>query len=152
MPQESQEQEGGAWQIRHHRLSNGRHANPHMRKWIAGLVGVFSTGNGLAMLFAGSIWWAATPGVRETGPINLHLVHDVGAAFVASGLALAALTWRTVYWPAAVAGAAFLVIHAVIHLAMIVSGHDQYAAADLAFVVLPAGLALYSAFPAPGAA
>jgi hypothetical protein len=33
---------------------------------------------------------------------------------------------------------------------MIVSGHDHYAAFDLIAIVLPAALALYSAFPDPG--
>jgi hypothetical protein len=37
--------------------------------------------------------------------------------------------------------------HAVIHLVMIASGHDHHATADLAAIIVPAGLALYSAFP-----
>ncbi|MCC8977128.1 hypothetical protein H8B01_43465, partial [Bradyrhizobium sp. Cham227] len=52
-------------------------------------------------------------------------------------------------WPAAVAGAAFLAGHGVLHLVMIAGGHDRHAASDLA-VVLPAALALYSALPNQG--
>jgi hypothetical protein len=117
------------------------------RRWIAVLMGVYNGINGLLMLFASSAWWEAVPGVPDTGPFNPHLVQDVGAAFLAAGLALAARAWRPAYWPAAVAGSAFLVVHALIHLVVIASGHDHHATANLAAVVLPAALAMYSAFP-----
>jgi peptidoglycan/LPS O-acetylase OafA/YrhL len=118
-----------------------------MRRWIAALLAIFNALNGLAMLFAGPAWYAAVPGASETGPYNPHFVQDVGAAFLVAGLALAARAWRPVYWPAAVAGSGFLVAHALIHLVMIVTGHDHHVTADLAAVVVPAALALYSAFP-----
>ena len=121
-----------------------------MQRWIAAILGAYNFANGLAMLFASSIWWARVPGVPDTGPYNPHCVQDVGAAFLVSGLALAAGAWRPAYWPAAMAGSAFLVLHGLIHLALIASGHDHHAAADLAGVVLPAALALYSAFPTRG--
>jgi branched-subunit amino acid ABC-type transport system permease component len=121
-----------------------------MKRWIAGILAAFNLTNGLAMMFASSAWWARVPGVSDTGPFNLHFVQDVGAAFLISGLALASRAWRPIYWPAAVAGSGFLVAHALIHLLLIASGHDHHAATDLATVILPAGLALYSAFPAEG--
>jgi peptidoglycan/LPS O-acetylase OafA/YrhL len=121
-----------------------------MRRWIAAILAIFNALNGLAMLFAGPAWYAAVPGASETGPYNPHFVQDVGAAFLVAGLALAARAWRPVYWPAAVAGSGFLVAHALIHLVMIVTGHDHHVTADLAAVVVPAGLALYSAFPDQG--
>jgi hypothetical protein len=121
-----------------------------MQRWIAAIVGAFNAANGLVMLFAGSAWWNSVPGVPDTGPFNPHFVQDVGAAFLVAGLALAARAWRPALWPAAVAGSSFLVAHAVIHLIMIASGHDHHAAADLATVILPAALALYSAFPTQG--
>jgi peptidoglycan/LPS O-acetylase OafA/YrhL len=121
-----------------------------MQRWIAGAIALFNIANGLAMLFASSIWWVSVPGVPETGAFNPHFVQDVGAAFLAAGLALAARTWRPSYWPAAVAGAGFLVAHALLHLAMIAGGHDHHTAADLATVIVPAALALYSAFPNQG--
>ena len=86
----------------------------------------------------------------DTGPFNPHFVQDVGAAFLVGGLALAARVWRPAYWPAAVAASAFLVAHAAIHLVMIAEGHDHHAAADIAAVIVPAALALYSAFPNKG--
>ena len=121
-----------------------------MQRWIAAALAIFNGVNGLVMLFAGSVWWESVPGVSDTGPFNPHFVQDVGAAFLVSGLALAARAWRAAYWPAAVAGAGFLLVHAAIHLAMIVGGHDHHAAANLATVILPAVLALYSAFPNRG--
>ncbi len=121
-----------------------------MRQKIAAILAVSTVLNGLAMLFAGASWYAGVPGAAETGPYNPHFVQDIGAAFLVAGLALGARAWRPNYWAAAVAGAGFLAAHALIHLASIVTGHDHYAAFDLAAVVLPSALALYSAFPAPG--
>jgi peptidoglycan/LPS O-acetylase OafA/YrhL len=121
-----------------------------MQRWIAAILAATNTANGLAMLFASSIWWAGVPGVTETGPFNPHFVRDVGAGFLVAGLALAARAWRPTYWPAAAAGAGFLAAHALIHVVMIATGHDHHAGADLALVVLPAALALYSAFPDKG--
>jgi hypothetical protein len=102
------------------------------------------------MLVAGSPWYASVPGVAETGPYNPHFVLDIGAAFLVAGLALGVRAWRPAYWPAGVAGAGFLAAHALIHLAMIVTGHDHHAGFDLFAVVLPSALALYSAFPNQG--
>ncbi len=120
-----------------------------MKRWIAGILALFNLGNGLAMLSAGSIWWSLVPGAADTGPFNPHLVQDVGIAFLAAGLGLAARAWRPAWWPAAVAGAAFLAGHGLLHLAMIAGGHDRHAASDLIAVILPAALALYSALPSP---
>ena len=121
-----------------------------MQRWCAAILAVFNVANGLAMLFASSLWWNSVPGVPDTGPFNPHFVQDVGAAFLVAGLALAARVWRPAYWPAAVAAAGFLVAHAAIHLVMIASGHDHHATADIASVIVPAALALYSAFPDQG--
>lgn len=121
-----------------------------MQRWIAGILGTFNATNGLAMLCAGSTWWSSFPGVAETGPFNPHFVQDVGAAFLAAGIAQGLRAWRPRYWPAALAGSAFRVAHATIHLVMIASGHDHHPGADLASVILPAALAVYSAFPAKG--
>jgi hypothetical protein len=109
-----------------------------MKRWIAALLGLFHAANGFVMLFVSSAWFKGVPGVSDTGPFNPHFVQDVGIAFIAAGLALGARAWWPAFWPAA---------HAVLHLIMIASGHDHYAGADLAAVVLPAALALYSAFP-----
>ena len=121
-----------------------------MRRSIAAILAGLSVFNGLMMLFAGPSWYASVPGVSETGPYNPHFVQDIGAAFLVAGLALGARAWRSLYWPAAVAGAGFLAAHALIHLAAIVTGHGHHAGSDLMAVVLPSALALYSAFPNQG--
>ena len=121
-----------------------------MRRSIAAVLAALTVLNGSMMLLAGPAWYASVPGVSETGPYNPHFIQDIGAAFFVAGLALAARVWRPRYWPAAVAGAGFLAAHALLHLAMIASGHDHYAAFDLIAIVLPSALALFSAFPDPG--
>jgi hypothetical protein len=121
-----------------------------MRRSIAAVLAVLTVLNGLMMLLAGAAWYESVPGVSETGPYTPHFIQDIGAAFLVAGLALAARAWRPRYWPAAVAGAGFLAAHALLHLAMIASGHDHYAAFDLIAIVLPSALALFSAFPDPG--
>jgi len=119
------------------------------RKITAALLGVMHALNGLMMLLAGQRWYQMVPGVTHTGPFNPHFVADIGAAYLAAGMALAARAWRVDYWPAAVAGAGFLGLHAVIHLFDFVSGPDQDKSA-LVLVVLPALLAGWAALPEKG--
>jgi peptidoglycan/LPS O-acetylase OafA/YrhL len=121
-----------------------------MQRSLAAILGALSVLNGAMMLFAGPFWYASVPGASETGPYNPHFVQDIGVAFLIAGFALAVRAWRPRYWPAAVAGAGFMAAHALIHLAAIVAGHDRHAGFDLAAVVIPAALALYSAFPNQG--
>ena len=121
-----------------------------MRRSIAAVLAVPTMLNGVMMLVAGPLWYASVPGATEIGPYNPHFVQDIGAAFLVAGLALAARAWRPWYWPAAIAGAGFLATHALIHLVMMAAGHDRHAVFDLAAVVLPSALALYSAFPNHG--
>ena len=121
-----------------------------MQRMIAGILAVPTLANGLVMLFAGPVWYERVPGVPDTGPFNPHFVQDIGIAFSVAGFALGARAWRTRYWPAAVAGAGFLATHALLHLLMIVGGHDHHAMSNLFAVVLPSAAALYSAFPSQG--
>ena len=121
-----------------------------MQRSLAAILAIPTLVNGLVMLVAGPFWYASVPGVTDTGPFNPHFVQDIGLAFLASGLALAARSWQPRYWPAAVAGAGFLAAHALLHLAMIMGGHSHHTGFDLLVIVLPAALALYSAFPAQG--
>ena len=73
--------------------------------------------NALAMLF-GSFWWYnAVPGVTATGAYNPHFVRDIGAAYLVAAGGLGWFAWRPVQgWPALAAAAAFLVLHAAIHV------------------------------------
>ncbi len=102
--------------------------------------------NGAAMLFAPSAWYHGMPGLWATGPLNPHLVRDVGCAYLVVALGLA---WhaskRSAGQGAAIAGAAFLLLHAGVHLwevAVGICGWSQFAQ-DAPGVLLPALLALY---------
>ena len=119
-----------------------------MQRATAAILAIPTVLNGLVMLVAGPFWYANLPGATATGPFNPHFVQDIGVAFLVAGLALAARAWRPRYWPAAVTGAAFLAAHALIHLVAIIDGPSHQAGFDLFAIVLPAALALYSAFPA----
>ncbi len=121
-----------------------------MKRWIAGILGAFTVGNGVFMLIAGQQWYDTIPGAHDTGPFNPHFVADIGAAFLIAGLGLAARAWRTRYWPAALAGAGFLASHGLIHVAGLLGGHSHYAGFEWVSVVAPSALALWAAFPGTG--
>ncbi len=125
------------------------------RRWLAGALGAFNALNGLVMFADGRRWYETVPGVVFTGPYNPHFVEDIGAAFLAAGLGLVARAWRVRYWPAAVAGAGFLVLHALTHVAMFLGMmlglcSDVAWPADIALVITPAALALSVSFPGKG--
>ncbi|RME63875.1 MAG: hypothetical protein D6782_09350 [Alphaproteobacteria bacterium] len=116
-----------------------------VKRAVAAILGFSALGNGLWMLAGGRAWYGCIPGVAETGPYNPHFVADIGAAFCVAGLALIARAWRPRYWPAALAGAGFLAMHGLIHIAGLVGGHDAHALFELSAVVLPAALSLWAA-------
>jgi len=115
------------------------------RRGIAGLIGLMTVGNGGTMLLDGAGWYGRVPGVADTGPYNPHFVADIGLAFIAAGGALLARAWRPSWWPAGVAGAAFLAGHAGLHLIGIGESHHQ--AFEVALIVVPALAALWAALP-----
>lgn len=92
-----------------------------MTTWILLLLGIGGTVNGLIMLFASEPWFASI--AADTGPFNAHLVRDVGAAYVTSGIAsiwaARVPRWRT---PLATAAALFLGMHGLIHILEVASG------------------------------
>ena len=111
--------------------------------------------NALAMLF-GSFWWYnAVPGVTATGAYNPHFVRDIGAAYLVVAGGLGWFAWRPVQgWPALVAAAAFLVLHAGIHVFDATCSSDPLGnlIRDLPGVYLPALLAAgLAVFRRPGA-
>jgi hypothetical protein len=102
-------------------------------------------GNGLVMLAAGRWWYGAVAGVPETGPFNPHFVKDIGAAYLVVGAVFAWLAARASPEArgAAIAGAAFLALHAGIHVAEAAGAPAGLAdlARDFPGVILPALLA-----------
>jgi hypothetical protein len=95
--------------------------------------------NGVFMLVLPERWYAAVPGVAATGPFNPHFVRDIGAAYLVAGGALLWLLRDQRARPAAIAGAAFLALHALVHLADAAAGREtlRQLALDLPFVILP---------------
>jgi len=106
--------------------------------------------NGLSMLLDPAAWYAAIPGVAYTGPLNTHFVRDIGCAYLVSAAGLAWRAWRPVQGaPAALLGAAFLLLHAGVHLGETLAGLCGWGALlrDVPGIVLPALLALVLAVP-----
>src|SRR5262245_14217120 len=83
--------------------------------WTLLVLGGLATLNGAVMLLAPAPWFARI--AADTGPFNVHLVRDVGAAYATSGVeALWAARnqgWRA---PLAAAAALFQLLHAGIHV------------------------------------
>ena len=116
-----------------------------MTRIVAAALAAILAANGLAMLFAGLWWYGAVPGVIATGPYNPHFVRDIGAAYLVVGLSLAAFAVRPRQaWPAVAAAAAFLTLHAAIHVFDAACGTKPLAdvTRDFAGVYLPALITL----------
>jgi len=100
--------------------------------------------NGAWMLLSPESWYHRLPaGVPDTGPLNLHFVRDIGAAFVTIGAALTAAAVRPQLRRGVVlAVTPFYVLHALIHLTDIEAGrlHGDHWLIDLPGVFLPAVL------------
>ena len=118
-----------------------------MKRVVAALVGIGGAANGVFMLAAPPLWYDSVPGLAHTGPFNAHFVSDIGVAYLVVSLALIARAWRPRYWPAAVAGAAFMIGHAIIHVLDIVSERTGNVSVDVGLVIVPALLAAWAAWP-----
>ncbi|MEW5685441.1 MAG: hypothetical protein AB1942_11015 [Pseudomonadota bacterium] len=119
-------------------------------RWLSGLLGAAFLANGVAMLVAPLSWYDAVPGVPATGPFNPHFVRDIGAIYVTSGLAAGWFAWRPAQgWPALCAAAAWLTLHAAVHVYDATCGASPLAdmRRDLVgvylFAAIPLALALF---------
>lgn len=120
-----------------------------MRKALAWVLGIGLIVNGITMLAEPSAWYAAMPGVTETGPFNPHFVRDIGIGYLVSGAGLLWFVLSPRAWPAALASAAFLGLHALLHLRDVAAGaeHAHQLLSDLPTVFLPPILAIWIAWP-----
>jgi hypothetical protein len=118
-------------------------------RWILLLLGVGATVNGLFMLLASEGWFTRI--AADTGPFNVHLVQDVGAAYLTAGIAsfwaARAPAWRL---PLAASAALFVGIHGLIHLVEVARGVQPavHLLEDFPGVYLPALLLVAIAFRA----
>jgi uncharacterized protein YjeT (DUF2065 family) len=110
-------------------------------------LGLLLVANGFLMLFDPAGWYAMVPGVPESGPLNVHFVRDIGAAYLVTGVSIAAPALDARAGPAALAGALFLTLHALVHIAdaMVGRTHADHFLAELVGVYAPAALALWLA-------
>jgi hypothetical protein len=116
----------------------------HSDRYLAGLTALALAANGLAMLFAPLAWYDAVPGVPLTGPFNGHFVKDIGATYVACGVALAWFAWRPVQgWSAMAVAAIWLTLHAAIHVYDATCGSSPLADIQRDFV----GVYLFAVIP-----
>jgi hypothetical protein len=125
-----------------------------MIRIVTGLLAVILGANGLAMLFAGLWWYGVVPGVVATGPYNPHFVRDIGAAYLVAAGGLGAYSLRPrEAWPAVVCAAAFLILHACVHVFDAVCGIKPLAdvTRDLGGIYLPALIAFVAALRKPAA-
>ena len=122
-------------------------ADRSLSTWILLLLGIGGTVNGLFMLFTSEAWFANI--AADTGPFNVHLVRDVGAAYVTSGVAtLWAARSLPLRAPLAGIAALFLGLHGRIHVAEVMSGVQppSHLLEDFPGVYLPALLLAGIAF------
>ena len=120
-----------------------------MRGILAWILGIGLAVNGLAMLAAPLAWYGAIPGVPDTGPFNPHFVRDIGCAYLTAGAAIAWLGAVPAARPAAIAGAAFLALHALVHLWDFAAGREalHHLLADLPTVFLAPAVAIWIVWP-----
>jgi hypothetical protein len=115
------------------------------------IFGVSNIANGVWMLVAPEAWYHELPaGVPDTGPLNLHFVRDIGAAFVTFGLGLCAGAEIVRYRRAAITIAAvFFGLHAAIHVYDILAGllPAHHWLEDLPGVFVPAIILIVLALP-----
>ena len=113
--------------------------------------GVANIANGIWMLVSPERWYHDLPaGVPDTGPLNLHFVRDIGAAFVTFGLGLCIGAEVPRYRRATVTLAAvFFGLHAAIHVYDILAGllPPHHWLEDLPGVFVPALILLVLSLP-----
>lgn len=107
--------------------------------WVFGLV---SIANAVWMLVSPEVWYHELPaGVPDTGPLNLHFVRDVGAAYLTAGVSMCAAAEISKYRrPLVMAAAIFFTMHAAIHVFDLLTGllPPEHWLIDLPGVFLPA--------------
>jgi hypothetical protein len=109
------------------------------------LLGFVLVANGLFMLVDPAVWYAHVPGVPETGPLNPHFVRDIGCAYFVAGAGLIGYAFEERLRAAALAGALFLTLHALVHVADAAAGrgHADHALVEFLTVFAPAAVALW---------
>jgi hypothetical protein len=115
------------------------------------IVGLLNVANGVWMLLAPEAWYHDLPaGVPDTGPLNLHFVRDIGAAFTTIGVAFLVAAPNARHRRGVVLAATlFYVLHALVHVTDLFAGrlHGEHWLIDLPGVFLPAVLLVILCLP-----
>ncbi len=113
------------------------------------LLALILCGNGLLMLAAPQFWYGFIPTVPFTGPYNPHFVRDIGCAYLTSGLAFGWFWRQPQAWPAAFAGAVFLLLHALTHVWDGIAGREslEHLLSDIPGVFVLPALGFWLAWP-----
>jgi len=120
-----------------------------MSRGLAWFLGAGLGANGVWMLIRPLDWYYTMPGVKGTGPPNLHFMRDIGCAYV---VVCASLFWTAKKprqaWPSVFTSGLFLALHALVHLWDTLAGRQpgHQLVTDLPGVVLPALLVLWVAW------
>jgi len=114
---------------------------------LSALLGLLHTFNGLFMVIASRAWYEQIPGVTSTGPFNPHFVMDIGLAFFASGVAFLLFAWRPGLQLLALGASGFVVLHAGLHLSLMLQGHTANLLSTTLNVLAPAVLGLVLTWP-----
>jgi hypothetical protein len=113
---------------------------------LAIILGALMAANGVYMFVDPAAWYAAVPGVPDTGPFNPHFVRDIGIAY---GVAGTAIIWGQFGggWRTTALGAAFLALHSLLHVGETIMGHHHDVLLNEVLAVhVPAWLAVAIAF------
>jgi hypothetical protein len=96
----------------------GSEKKARLTRYIIGLLAVASIANSIWMISTPLVWYQRVPAaVPDFGPYNEHMVRDIGCAYGVIGVALAVAVWNaSLRLPLAIVGAAFYVLHALIHV------------------------------------
>jgi len=110
-----------------------------MRAMFVWIVGLTLAANGVVMLALPETWYHLIPNIADTGPFNPHFVRDIGCAYLVAG---GGFIWFSIdrgARPAALAGSAFLALHALVHLWDAMAGREGFIhlLEDVPTVILP---------------
>lgn len=106
------------------------------------LLGLLNLANGVWMLASAETWYYELPAaVPDFGPLNAHMIHDIGAVYVVLGAALVGAARTPAYrFPLVGVVALFSLLHAAGHVVDLALGRIEPAhwLIDFPGVFLPA--------------
>ena len=135
-------------------MSNGESGGGAGVSWMPAafvILGLGNLANALWMLLSPESWYHDLPaGVPDTGPLNLHFVRDLGAAFFTMAVAFFVSAPKAQQRRGVVlAVGLWYVLHSIIHLYDVAVGHldTHHLLLDFPLVYMPTLILIVLAFP-----